>query len=125
MRNLLKSLLFVAALAAPGLVSADVDPVTGAWAVKGSIQGYPVVVHCDFERRGEQLDGLCHDGDASGEAHALTESGVKGDRVSWTYHRRFLFHTYRAQYDGVVNGGSITGTISVAGYSGPFTAIRQ
>lgn len=126
MRNWLKSLAVVAAVVAiPGLVSADVDTVTGAWAVKGKVEGYPVQVRCEFERQGEGLAGLCRDGDASGEAHVLTESGVKGDHVSWTYHRRFLFKTYRAQYDGVVNGASMTGTISVAGYTGPFTATRQ
>lgn len=126
MRNWLKSLALIAAIAAPGLVSADVDPVSGVWAVKGKVEGYPVQVHCEFERRGDQLGGLCRDGDATGAAHALTtESGVKGDHVSWTYHRRFLLKTFTAQYDGVVNGGSISGTISVAGYTGPFTATRQ
>ncbi len=125
MRNWLKSLALVAAIAAPGLVSADTDPVTGAWAVKGKVEGYPVMVRCEFERRGDQLGGLCRDGDATGPAHELTESGVKGDHVSWTYHRRFLFKSYKAQYDGVLTGDQMTGTISVAGYSGPFTARRQ
>ncbi|HEY2659024.1 MAG TPA: hypothetical protein VGI79_04835 [Caulobacteraceae bacterium] len=115
----------IAALAIPSLVSADTDPVNGAWSVKGKVQGYPVVVRCEFERRGDQLGGLCRDGDADGPAHELYESGVQGAHVSWTYHRRFLFKTYKAHYDGVVSGASMTGTISVAGYTGAFTATHQ
>ena len=125
MLNGLKSLALLVALAVPGLVSADVDTVNGAWAVKGDVEGYPVQVRCEFVRTGEGLTGLCRDGDVHGEAHVLVESGVKGDHVSWTYHRRFLFKNYRAQYDGVVSGDSMTGAISVAGYTGKFTATRQ
>ncbi len=125
MKRLLKSLALIAAFAIPGLVSADTDPVNGAWSVKGNVQGYPVVVRCEFDRRGDQLGGLCHDGDAAGPAHELSDSGVQGDHVSWTYHRRFLFRNYKAHYEGVLSGTSMTGTISVAGYSGAFTATRQ
>lgn len=129
MKTWTKILVLMGALtglsAAPSLAPADVDPVNGAWNVKGKVEGYPVKVRCEFERRGDQLGGLCRDGDAEGAAHALSGSAVQGDHVSWTYHRRFLFRNYEAQYAGVVNGATMTGTISVAGHTGAFTAARE
>ena len=130
MKKFYKILLLMVALAVPSFAPADVDPVNGAWKVKGDVHGFPVHVRCEFARRGDQLDGLCHDGDADGATHALSASGVQGDHVSWTYRRRFLFRVYDAQYDGVIDGASMKGVITVARqsgatYTGAFTAARQ
>jgi hypothetical protein len=130
MKNLLKSIALVAALAtptlaAPTLAAADADPLTGAWNVKGSVEGFPVRIHCEFERRGDQLAGLCRDGGADGTAHGLSMGTIQGDHVTWAYHRRVFAHNFEPQYSGVVDGLTMKGTISVAGHSGDFTAQRE
>jgi hypothetical protein len=117
-------LALLAVFCAPMMVHADTDTVTGVWNISGKVEGFPVLVRCDFERQGDHVGGTCHDGD-TGDAHQISMGSVRGDTVTWSYKRRFLLAMFEPRYHGHIEGDSMTGDISVAGHNGAFTADRQ
>jgi hypothetical protein len=114
----------IAVLCAPLLVRADTDPINGVWNITGKVEGFPVTVQCAFERHGDDLGGVCHDG-GTGKPHTLSNGSVHGDQVTWTYRRRFLAAVFEPRYSGHIEGTSMRGDILVAGHNGAFTGDRQ
>jgi len=132
MKRLPTLLALAAVLCAPVLVhadaplpiQADTDGVTGAWNITGQVEGFPVTVRCDFQRHGDAVGGVCHD-DGTGAAHMISSGSVRGDKITWSYKRRFLLAMFEPQYHGQIVGDSMRGDISVAGHNGAFTADRD
>ena len=125
MKRLPILIALVAVLFAPMLVRADTDSVNGAWTINGKVEGFPVTVRCEFQRRGDQLGGVCQDDGGAGAAHVISTGSVRGDQVTWSYKRRFLLAMFEPQYHGQIVGDSMRGDISVAGHNGAFTADRD
>ncbi len=109
----------------PMLVRADTDSVNGVWHINGKVEGFAVNVSCALERHGDDLSGVCHDGGVDGPSHVLSSGAVHGDKVTWTYKRRFLVSMFEPRYSGQIDGDSMRGDINVAGHSGVFTADRE
>jgi hypothetical protein len=124
MKRLISLLALITVLCAPMLVRADTDPINGSWRINGQVAGFPVTVRCDFERNGDKLGGVCHDGD-TGKEHVLSNGSVHGDQVTWSYRRQFLAAVFEPRYSGQIEGYSMKGAITVAGHNGAFTGDRE
>ena len=115
----------VALVFTPMLVHADTDTVSGVWKINGQVEGFAVTVSCALERHGDDLNGVCRDGGGDGPAHVLSSGTVHGDKVSWSYRRRFLLSMFEPRYSGRIDGTSMMGAINVAGHNGVFTGDRE
>jgi hypothetical protein len=123
----------VVALATAGsvaLATPAAAQTAGDWHVAGQVATFAFTLDCRFRTDGSNLSGECRDASTSdskikvGRIHPLTAGAVKGDRVSWTYQSSFLFSKFDVTFDGVQSGDRMSGTITVQGRKGAFTATR-
>lgn len=115
------------ALAAP----ASAADLTGDWRVNGKVDTFAYVLNCRFTQAGDRLSGVCTDMETSDPehkpqgSHALTSGSVAGDRVTFAYKTHFLAFPFTVSYSGMLTGERITGSITVPGRRGTFTATRN
>jgi hypothetical protein len=123
----------VLALSAAGLAALSTPAAAetaGDWRVAGQLATFAFTLDCRFKVDGSKLAGECQDASTNdpklklGKIHPLTAGVVIGDRVSWTYQSSFLFTTFDVTFDGVQVGDRMSGTITVRGHKGAFTATR-
>ena len=125
--------MVAAALMLAGLavyVPASAAEVAGAWRVAGKVSSFAFTLNCDFKPDGARLGGVCTDASTSdptikgGKSHVLTAGSVEGDKVSFTYQSSFLLSKFDVTFNGVQTGDRMSGTITVQGHDGAFTATR-
>jgi hypothetical protein len=92
-----------------------------SWRVNGAISGRTFVLDC----RLEQGNGACVDANPGGKAHPLKSLTASGDRTSWSIQTRHLFVSITLAFSGRIAGDRMSGTMSAAGRSGTFTAVRR
>jgi hypothetical protein len=92
-----------------------------SWRVNGAISGRTFVLDC----RLEQGTGACTDVSAGAKAKPLASLSTAGDRTSWSIRTRHLFMSITLAFNGRVSGDRMSGTMSAAGRSGTFTAVRR
>jgi hypothetical protein len=115
----------LAALAAPAAGQS-----AGDWRVSGKVATFSFTLNCRFKVDASTLSGECQDASTNdpklklGKIHPLTAGAVNGDRVSWTYPSSFLFTKFDVTFAGVQAGERMSGTITVQGHKGAFTATR-
>ena len=94
---------------------------TGIWAVSATVSGNPVTSDCTFTQEVATLTGTCSgelgEGEVSGE--------VSGNEVTFRYTVQFNGQDLEFEYSGALDGDAMTGTVSVFGTMGEFTASRQ
>lgn len=104
--------------------------VAGNWHVNGKIDDKVFALDCQFDPNGSGFGGVCVEvpvgGNAThaGKRHVLTKGSIAGDQIGWTYQASFMLMKFNLDFAGTMNGGSITGTATASGHSGPFTATR-
>jgi hypothetical protein len=114
------------ALASPAAArQAPVEGASGLWAIDGNIEGHAFKLYCHLQQDGVLVSGVCRDDTPTGKAHRLASGTLVGDAVSFTFKRNYLLLKLTAGFKGTLSGSTITGTATAAGYSGPFTAVRQ
>ena len=91
-------------------------PATGTWAVSATIGGNPVTSDCALFQAAAMLPGTC--GGELGE-------GEVTDEVTFRYTVDFNGQDLEFVYSGTLDGDAMTGTVSVFGTMGEFTASRQ
>ena len=89
---------------------------TGTWAVSATIGGNPVTSDCALFQAAAMLTGTC--GGELGE-------GEVTDEVTFRYTVDFNGQDLEFVYSGTLDGDAMTGTVSVFGTMGEFTASRQ
>jgi hypothetical protein len=118
------------ALAAISAQAASAQAPT-SWRINGDIGGKSFVEDCRFNPDGAKLSGTCVDvstGDKSikaGKIHPVTRGSACGNRMTWTYQISMFLMSLNVDYDGRVSGNQMSGTLSVRGHQGKFTATRQ
>ena len=113
--------LQVGAVALLMLGSAVQADAPGAWRVNGAISGRTFTLDC----RLIQGSGLCTDASAGGKSQPLTSLSEAGNRVNWSFKTRVAFLSITLAFAGQVAGDRMSGTMSAAGRSGTFTAVRR
>ncbi len=114
------------AVATPVMATpAPVDSVNGSWAIDGNIEDHPFKVYCTLEQDGILVTGVCHDDGPTGKARRITSGTISGDQVSFSFKRSYLLLKVTAGFKATLAGSTITGKATAAGFTGPFTAVRQ
>jgi hypothetical protein len=116
--RVLVSPIAVALLISPAHLQAE---SANSWRVNGSISGRTFVLDCLLE----QGTGTCTDVSAGGKSKPLTSLTRLGDRTSWSFQTRHLFLNITLAFSGRVSGEHMNGTMSAAGRSGSFAAVRR
>jgi len=112
------TLIALALLPMATAVQADAG---NTWRVNGGISGRTFVLDCKLV----QGTGSCVDAAPGGKAKPLTSLSTSGDRASWSFQTRHLFINITLAFSGRITGDRMSGTISAAGRSGTFTAVRR
>ena len=112
------SFISIALLISSAAVQAE---SANSWRVNGAISGRTFVLDC----RLEQGSGTCVDANPGGKANPLASLTVSGDRTSWSFRTRHLFISITLAFNGRITGDRMSGTMSAAGRSGTFTAVRR
>ena len=94
---------------------------TGIWAVSATVGGNPVTSNCTFAQEALTLTGTC--GGELGEGEVTGE--VNGNEITFRYTVPFNGQDREFAYSGTLDGDAMTGTVSVFGTMGEFTASRQ
>jgi len=115
---------FVAATLPAGTALAADAPVTGVWTVHGKVSPFSFDLTCRFTQSGEAISGVCYDA-GTHKPHPLTQGGISGSRIRWTYQSSYLFKPFDAAYSGTLTGSSIKGVVTAPGRQGEFTAEKQ
>ena len=97
------------------------SPAAGTWAVIATVAGNPVPSDCTLVQEAAVLTGTCSadlgEGEVTGE--------VNGNEVTFRYTLDFNGQDREFVYSGTLDGDAMTGTVSVFGMMGEFTASRQ
>jgi hypothetical protein len=123
--------LIALAAALVGFSATASAQAVGAWRVSGEVSGRQFIVDCKFDPQASGFGGSCVDaatGEASakpGKAHRLSMGAVEGKQIRWVYSASMMFMPMDVAYSGTLDGNRISGTVSVAGRKGSFTALRQ
>ena len=96
-------------------------PATGTWAVSATVGGNPVPSDCTLVQEAAMLTGTC--GGDLGEGEVTGE--VNGNEATFRYTVDFNGQDLEFVYSGTLDGDAMTGTVSVFGMMGEFTASRQ
>ena len=95
--------------------------VTGKWKIHSSIAGNDSEVTCAFAQSGNDLTGTC-----PGPGGEVKFTGkVDGKKVTWSYQMDYNGSPLTMKYEGTLDAGKITGTVTVDpfGVSGDMTAV--
>ena len=117
----MRVLLQVGVAALLMLGSAAQADAPGAWRVNGAISGRTFTLDCHLV----QGSGLCTDASPGGKSHSLASLSDAGNRVNWSFKTRVAFLSITLAFAGQVVGDRMSGTMSAAGRSGTFTAVRR
>jgi len=112
------TLIALALLTCAASVQADSG---NTWRVNGAISGRTFVLDCKLV----QGTGSCVDAAPGGKAKPLTSLSTSGDRAIWSFQTRHLFINITLAFNGRITGDHMSGTMSAAGRSGTFTAVRR
>ena len=112
------ALLLMSVLAIPASLEAEAANI---WRVNGAISGRTFVLDCHLE----QSSGVCADATPGGKSHPLASLAAAGNQMSWSFKTRYLFMNISLSFNGRVTGDRMSGTMSAAGRSGTFTAVRR
>lgn len=101
--------------------------VNGKWHVTGRMGDKPFAVDCQFIERDARLSGVCTDvstGDKgkAGKSHVLSQGGVTGDDIRWTYATKVMIISVDIEFSGKMTGAHMAGTVTAKGRQGTFTA---
>jgi len=113
------------------LSTSSAAQTAGDWRVDGHVSTFSFTLNCRFKADGSNLGGECQDVSTNqakvsvGKIHPLTAGLIKGDRVTWTYQSSFLLSKFDVTFDGVQAADRMSGTITVQGHTGAFTATRS
>lgn len=105
--------------------------VAGHWILDGKFERFAYRLDCRLTQTGEDIGGVCTDVATSDPqhkpqgSHAITSGKVDGDTVRFTYKTHFLAFPFAVNYSGVLDGDRMSGTITVPGWRGAFTAVRE
>lgn len=123
--------MLLAAIASP-IAAEPASTIAGDWHVAGKVASFGFTLNCHFKTLGGgSLGGTCQDASTSdpkvstGKVHPLSVGMTSGDHVTWTYGSSFLLSKFDVTYDGVRTGDRMSGTITVQGRKGAFTATRE
>lgn len=124
--------LALIANAAPALANTAGVDTAGGWHVTGDVAGHPFALDCRFDPGTPHFGGACTDRSTSadapvkaGKVYALSAGQVSGNAVSWSYPVKVFLMSMTITYAGTVAGDHMAGTVSIAGKSGKFTALRK
>jgi hypothetical protein len=98
----------------------DTSSFAGKWKVHSSIAGNDSDMVCTFTLTDNDLAGTC-----KGDQSDLKITGkVDGKKVTWSYNSDYNGTALTVKYDGTLDAGKITGSVSVDpfGVGGDFTA---
>lgn len=97
--------------------------ISGKWNIQGSIDGNEITAACTFTQTSDDLAGTC----VRPEGPAKAAGKVDGQKVTWSYDIDYNGSPLTMKYDGTVDSGKITGTITVVQYGagGDFTATQS
>ncbi len=101
--------------------------IAGSWHVNGTIDNRVFALDCQFDPNDTGFGGVCIEssGKHAGKRHILTKGSIGGNQIGWTYQTSYMLMNFNLNFAGTMQGGSITGTASASGQSGPFTATRK
>ena len=91
------------------------------WRVNGAISGRIFTLNCVLE----ESTGVCTDASPGGHSHPLASLSGSGNRLAWSFKTRVAFLTVTLAFAGLVAGEHMSGTMTAAGRSGTFTAVRR
>jgi hypothetical protein len=99
------------------------SPLTGKWKIHSSIAGNDSDLTCTFARANSDLSGTCPgpDGDVK------FTGKIDGKKVSWSYQTQYNGSPLTMKYEGNLDPGKITGSVTVEQYgvTGDFTATLE
>ncbi len=90
------------------------------WRVSGAISGRNFNMDC----RLEPASGVCTQVQTN-KAQPLVSFAQSGNRMNWSLKTRVAFLSITVAFDGHVSGERMSGTMTAAGRSGTFTAVRR
>lgn len=98
----------------------NTSSVTGKWKIHSSIAGNDSDAICTFAQAGNDLTGTCPG--PGGEAKLIGK--IDGKKVSWSFQMDYNGSPLTMKYEGTLDAGKITGTVTVDPYgvSGDMTA---
>ena len=101
--------------------AADQPSVAGQWQVRSLIAGNENDQKCTFTPKDTELTGTCDT--AQGGTVNLTGK-VEGTKITWTYKSEYNGAPLTANFQGTLEAGKITRTVTVPEFSvdGSFTA---
>jgi len=99
----------------------NTSSVTGKWKIHSSIAGNDSEATCTFVQSGNDLTGTC----PGPQGEVKFTGKVDGKKVTWTYQIDYNGSPLTMKYDGTLDAGKITGTVTVDpfGVSGDMTAV--
>ncbi len=116
------ALIAIAVLLAPAAASAA--DLSGAWKLVVMVADMTVPISCTFADASGALTGTCNRTDQAESPSALTGT-LDGAKAKWAYDVKFQDMPLHIEYAGDLSSDTaMTGTISVAGQSGTFTASK-
>jgi len=99
----------------------DNSSITGKWKIHSSISGNESDAACTFVQSGTDLTGTC-----SGPSGEVKLTGkVDSKKLTWTYQIDYNGSPLTMKYEGTLDAGKITGTVTVDPYgvSGDMTGV--
>jgi hypothetical protein len=118
MKKIAISMLLTSAVAFA--TAQETSSANGKWKIHSAIAGNESDMECTFSQTDKVLAGKC-----KGEQGDLKITGkVDGKKVTWSYESDYNGTTLNVKYDGILDSGKITGSVSVEpfGVGGDFTA---
>ena len=111
----------IAALALVAIGSGAQAETASLWRVNGAVSGRTFTLDCQLVRGG----GTCTDATPGGKTHPLASFADANGQVNWSFKTRVALISVTLAFSGRVSGDRMNGTMTAAGRSGTFTAMRR
>ena len=113
------TVIAVSALAA--ISTASQASSSNVWRINAAVSGRSFNMDC----RLEQPAGACTRTTANGKSYRLATFAESGNQLSWSIKARAAIMSITLAFNGRVTGDRMSGTMTIAGRPGTFTAVRQ
>jgi hypothetical protein len=122
MKKIAISVLMACALAFAQAQGSNTS-LTGTWKIHSSIAGNDGDSSCTFTQTNNDLSGTCTAPDGT----VKLTGKVDGQKVTWSYDIQYNGNPLTMKYEGTLDSGKITGTVTVEQYgvSGDFAASQS